>query len=146
MSRLIGPGDITVHLRAGGWALLDHQPLEIVVPPAVRVLRAAHEIGADEITRAAIESAQSVLKDIPNATLEPVNVGSKLTVPAGKARLVAGAYRGQPESGAIIVPVSVILDGKTVQTQDVALRIRRKMLTVVARRTLEPHDFSAPTT
>ena len=141
-ARLIGPGDITVHLRAAGLSvLLDHKQLELIAPPEMRVTRAAHTVEADEITRAAIASAQSLIANIPNATLEPAAGTGRLTVPAGRAHVVAGAYRGLPESGTITVPVSILVDGNVAQSVDVTLHIRRKMRTVVVRRTLEPHDI-----
>ena len=142
MSRLVAPGDIIVHLRAASLGrLLESKQLELVMASAVRVVRAAHDVTADEITKTAIESAQGILKNTPNATLELVSVNGKMTVPAGKVRVVAGAYRGDADSGTLVVPVSALVDGKITQTTDVTLRIRRKSMIVVARRTLEPHDI-----
>jgi flagella basal body P-ring formation protein FlgA len=142
MSRLVTPGDIIVHLRAANLGrLLESKRLELVAASVVRVVRAAHDVTTDEITKTAIESAQIALKNMPNATLELVSVNGKMTVPAGKVRVVAGAYRGDVESGTLLVPVSALVDGKIVQTTDVTLHVRRKSMIVVARRTLEPHDI-----
>ena len=142
MSRLVAPGDIIVHLRAANLGdLLASKRLELVAASAVRVVRTAHDVTADEITKTALNSAQTALKNTPNATLELVSVNGKMTVPAGKVRVVAGAYRGDVESGTLVVPVSALVDGKIVQTTDVTLHVRRKSMIVVARRTLEPHDI-----
>ncbi len=142
LARMFGPGDITVHLRAAGLSdLLDHKQLELIAPPEARVTRAAHAVPSDEITRTAIASVQRLIADIPNATLEAASGGDNITVPVGNVRVVAGAYRGLPESGTITVPVSILVDGNVTQTANVALHIRRKMRTVILRRTLEPHDI-----
>ncbi len=141
MSRPLFPGDITVHLRAAHQgSLLDSKRLEVVAPSEMRVTRFGHDISMDEITKVALAAAQVAVKDVPNTTLEAVAPVGKVTLPSGKFRVIAGALRGQPENGNIVVPVSLLVDGRIVQTADVTVRVQRKMMVVVASRTLEPHD------
>jgi flagella basal body P-ring formation protein FlgA len=138
LSRLLYPGDITVHLRASH---LESKRVEVVAPPVIRVSRAGHDVAADEITRAAIAAAQAAIKDLPNATLEPVQAADKITVPAGKVQILAGAYRGSPEQGTLYVPVSLTVDGKAVQVVEIPLRVHRKAMALIANRTIEPHEI-----
>ncbi len=140
LSRLLTPGDITVRLRANR---LESKRVEVLAPPSIRVTRAGHEVSADEITQAAIASAQAALKDVPNLALEPVQTEDKITVPAGSLRILAGAYHGQPETGTIYVPVSLMVNGKPAHTVEVALRVRRKAEVLVATRTVEAHEILA---
>ncbi|HZP80538.1 MAG TPA: flagellar basal body P-ring formation chaperone FlgA [Chthonomonadaceae bacterium] len=137
-ARRLTPGDITVRLRA---AHLDSKRVQVLAPPSIRVLRTGRAVGSDEITQAALAAAQSAIKDLPDATLEPIGNGGGATLPAGKVQIVAGAYRGRPEQGTLFVPVSLMVDGKPAQTVEVALRVRRKATVVVANRLLSPHDI-----
>ncbi|HLK57570.1 MAG TPA: flagellar basal body P-ring formation chaperone FlgA [Chthonomonadaceae bacterium] len=138
MSRPLLPGDVTVHIRA---ARLESNRVEVVLPPEIRISRKGHDVAKDDITKAALDAAQPAIKDIPNATLEALPGSDKVTVPTGKVQIVAGAWRGQPETGNISVPVSVTVDGKPLQIVVVALRIHRKQTVLVARRQIEPHDI-----
>ena len=141
LSRIINPGDITVRVRQHK---LDGPRVDLVLPPGIRITRLGHDIAPDEITRAAIESAHDAIKSMPDATLEPAAGVAKLVVPAGKAQILAGAWRGNPEIGTVTVPVSVVIDGKPVQLVDVVLRIRRKTMALVARHDIQLHDIIGP--
>ncbi len=138
LSRLLHPGDIIVRLRANH---LESKRVQVLAPPEMRVTRIGHEVAADQITQAAITAAQSAIKDIPNATLEPVQAAAKYTVPAGKVQVLAGAYHGSAEQGLIYVPVSLTVDGKPVQVLDIALRVHRKASVLVANRPIQPHEI-----
>jgi flagella basal body P-ring formation protein FlgA len=141
LSRIINPGDITVRLRQHH---LDSARIDVALPPGIRITRSGHDIAADEITRAAIESARDAIKNLPDATLEPVTDGAKFVVPAGKSQILAGAWRGNPESGNITVPVSIAVDGKAVRMVDVVLRIHRKIMVLVASHDVQLHEVLGP--
>lgn len=138
MSRPLLPGDITVHLRA---AHLESNRVEVLLPPSIRISRSGHDVAKDEITKAAITAAQDAIKNIPNATLEPLPNAEKVTVPIGKVQILAGAWTGLLETGTISVPVNISVDGKLVKAVEIALRIHRKQMVLVARRQIEPHDI-----
>lgn len=138
LSRIINPGDVTVRLRQHH---LDGPGVRLVLPPGVRISRAGHDIASDEITRAAIESAKDAIKEEPEATLEVLTGATRLMVPAGRAQVLAGAWRGRPEGGTLTVPVSVLVDGKPVQMVEVSLRIHHKTMALVARRDIQPHEI-----
>lgn len=141
LSRPLYPGDIMVHLRAAQLgSLLDSKKLEIIAPSEMRVLRGGQDVSADEITQAALAAGQAAIKDIPNATLEAVAVNGKAILPAGKIRVIAGAFHIQPEGGAFTVPVTLMVDGKMERVVNVTLRMQRRLMALVATRTLEPHD------
>lgn len=141
LSRIINPGDVTVRLRQHH---LDNARVEVALPPGMRITRSGHDVAADEITQAAIESAKDAIKNQPDATLEVVSGPNKLVVAAGKIQILAGAWRGNLDIGALTVPVSVLVDGKPVQTVDVALRIHRKTMALVARRAIQVHEIIGP--
>jgi len=138
LSRIINPGDVTVRLRQ---YRLESARVELVLPPGIRIARTGHDIASDEITRAAMASAKDAIKNLPDANLEPITPPAKLVVPAGTAQILAGAWRGNPDSGVLTVPVSVLVDGKPVQSVDVTLRVHRKITAVVARHDIQPHDI-----
>jgi len=141
LSRIINPGDITVRLRQHH---LDIPRVEVALPPGMRISRSGRDIAVDEITKAALESARDAIKNLPDATLETVGSGSKLVVPAGKAQILAGAWRGSVEIGTLTVPVSILVDGKPVQSVDVAFRVHRKTVALVARRAIQLHEIIGP--
>ena len=141
LSRIINPGDITVRLRQHH---LDIPRVEVALPPGMRISRSGHDVAADEIVKAAMDSARDAIKGQPDATLEVVGGTTKLVVAAGKTQILAGAWRGNPEIGALTVPVSILVDGKPVQTVDVALRIHRKMTALVACHAIQVHDIIGP--
>jgi flagella basal body P-ring formation protein FlgA len=141
LSRIINPGDVTVRLRQYH---LDGPRVEVALPPGMRITRSGHDIASDEIAQAAIESAKDAIKSQPNSTLEVLGGATRLMVPAGKSQILAGAWRGNPEIGTLTVPVSVLVDGRPVQTVDVALRIHRKMIALVARHDIQIHDILGP--
>ena len=141
LSRIINPGDVTVRLRQHH---LDVPRVDVVLPPGMRITRSGHDIAADEIAQAALESAKDAIKNQPDASLEVVSGGSRLMVASGRAQVVAGAWRGSPDLGTLVVPVSILVDGKQVQTVEVSLRIHRKMMALVARHTIQLHDVIGP--
>jgi len=140
LSRIIYSGDIVVHLRA---AHLYNPTVEIVAPPEIRVQRASHDIAVEQIVSAARVSAQFAIKDLPDAVLAAEPLNGRYTMPSGKLRLVAGAYRGTVDGGTLIVPVSIQIDGASAQSVDVLFKVHRRMTLLVARRTIEPHDIIA---
>ena len=141
LSRIINPGDVTVRLRQYH---LDSPRVEVALPPGMRITRSGHDVAADEIAKAAIESARDAIKNQPDATLEVVGGSTKLMVATGKTQILAGAWRGSPELGSLTVPVSILVDGKPVQTVDVVLRIHRKITALVARHAIQLHDVIGP--
>lgn len=141
LARPMMPGDFTVRLRA---AHLEQPNVQVVTPPTIRVSRAANNVASDEITRAALAAAQTAFADRPEITLEPSQAIPNITLPSGKFMLMAGAYRGQGENGTITVPISLLVDGKVVQTVDVPLRVHRKLKAVVARREIQPNELLSP--
>jgi flagella basal body P-ring formation protein FlgA len=141
LSRIINPGDITVRLRQHH---LDIPRVEVALPPGMRISRSGRDIAVDEITKAALESAKDAIKNLPDATLEIISTGTKLVVPAGKAQILAGAWRGSVEIGTLTVPVSIVVDGKPVQSVDVAFRVHRKTVALVARRAIQLHEIIGP--
>ena len=138
--RLLTAGDITVRLRGSH---LDSKNIEIVAPATLRIARASHAIAGEEITQTAVAAAQFTIKDLPGATLEPTLAPPAVAVTTGKARLLAGAVRGTIEQGTITVPISVIVDGREVRVVDVGLRVHQKLMALVARREIQPHDVLA---
>ncbi len=138
MARTILPGDVVVHLRANH---LDSKQIQVVAPPGIRIRRVGHEISGDRITQAAISAAKAAIKDMPEATLEPVSSGSAITIPTGNVHLVAGACQGQPEQGSLVVPVSLMVNDRAVQTVEVTLRVHRKLKAVVVTRAIQPHEI-----
>lgn len=141
LSRIINPGDVTVRLRQHH---LDGGQVEVTLPPGMRITRLGHDIATDEISRAALESAKDAIKDQPDATLEVLSGAAKLMVPSGKSQIIAGAWRGSPQVGTLTVPVSIVVDGKPIQTVDVTLRIRRKIRALVALHDISLHDAIGP--
>ncbi len=144
LARQIMPGDIIVHLRANH---LESRRVVLVAPFPTRVTRLSHDVAAAEIVKTAIAAAQQTIKDLPNTTLEPLPNGAfsdRLALPTGKVTLLAGATRGLPEQGTLYVPVALLVDGKPVQTVEVALHVRRKSLVVITRRVIEPHTVLGP--
>ncbi|HLJ55954.1 MAG TPA: flagellar basal body P-ring formation chaperone FlgA [Chthonomonadaceae bacterium] len=141
LARIINPGDVTVRLRQHQ---LDVPRVKVTLPPGMRISRNGHDIAADEISAAAIASAKDAIKGQPDATLEVVGGGGSHTVATGKTQILAGAWRGNPEIGAITVPVSILVDGAPVQTVDVALRIHRKMMALVATHAIQLHEIVGP--
>jgi flagella basal body P-ring formation protein FlgA len=138
LSRIINPGDITVRLRQHH---LDIPRVEVALPPGMRISRPGHDIAVDDVTKAALESAKDAIKNLPDATLELIGNGSKLVVPAGKTQILAGAWRGSVDVGTLTVPVSVLVDGKPVQSVDLTFRVHRKTVALVARRTIQLHEI-----
>ncbi len=137
LSRTLMPGDVTVHLRA---AHLESKRVQTVLPPGIRVTRIGRELAADEVTKAALQAAEPALKGLEGSTLEAAPGTGHYTLPGGAVKIVPGAWRGRPESGTIYVPVNLVVDGKTQQTVEVALRVhRRAAAVVVARHTIEAH-------
>jgi flagella basal body P-ring formation protein FlgA len=110
----------------------------------MRISRSGLDIASDDISRAALESARDAIKSQPDATLEVVSGASRLVVPAGKAQILAGAWRGSPDIGLLTVPVSVLVDGRPVQTVEVSLRMHRKIKAVVALRDIQVHEVLGP--
>ncbi len=141
LSRIINPGDVTVRLRQHH---MESSRVDVALPPGVRITRLGHDIAADEITLAAIESAKDAIKNQPDATLEVLSGAGRLMVPAGKSRVLAGAWRGNPEIGTVTVPVSVLVDGKAIQSVDIVLRIHRKTIVLVALRDIQLHEIIGP--
>jgi flagella basal body P-ring formation protein FlgA len=138
-SRQILPGDVIIHLRAAHCGdLLDAMRIHLVVPPGIQIRRAGQDVGMDRITQAAVDAAQPAIKDLMGAILEPEMPPGKITIPTGKLSVQAGASQGQPEQGSLRVPVSLMIDGKVIQTVEVMLRVRRKLNALVARNTLDP--------
>lgn len=141
LSRLITPGDITVHLRANH---LESKYTEVIAPPAIRITRSGHDVTPDEITEVATKAAADAIKDIPEATLEPVLSAGRITVPLGKVRILAGAVRGKAEMGMLYVPVSMQVDGKPITSVEVAFKVHRKSAAVLATRQIEAGEIIKP--
>ncbi|MCS6777566.1 MAG: flagellar basal body P-ring formation chaperone FlgA [Chloroherpetonaceae bacterium] len=135
-ARTVTPGDITVRLRA---AKLEGPRVVVQAPPLIRVSRMRNDVPPVEVTQAALAVAEQAIKDLPDATLEPLPLAGPVVLPPGRVTLMPGAYRGHPEMGTLYVPVRMSVDGRTVQTVEVAFRVRRRMSVVVASRTIEPN-------
>lgn len=135
-ARTVTPGDITVRLRA---AKLEGPRVVVQAPPLIRVSRMRNDVPPAEVTQAALAVAEQAIKDMPDATLEPQPLAGPVVLPAGRVTLMPGAYRGHPEMGTLYVPVRMSVDGKTVQTVEVAFKVRRRVSVVVASRTIEPN-------
>lgn len=138
LSRIIWPGDITVRLRSNK---LDIPQLRLDALPETKITRASNSLEADEVTKAALIAGQIAIKDIPDATLEPSQTAQKIVLPTGRLLIVAGGFRGTPESGSITIPVTMVVDGKAVQTVEVALKVRRKARVLLAKRAISPHEI-----
>ena len=138
LSRGLFPGEVTVRLRS---AHLDIPRVKVTLPPTLRVTRAANNVAADEVTKAAVAAAQAAFKDRDDLRLEPAQALQNLTLPSGKLVLITGPLRGQPEQGSVLVPVTLMVDGAAAQTVEVALRVHRKARVLVAQRTIEPNEL-----
>lgn len=141
LSRGVMPGDVTVHLRA---VHLDIKRVHVSLPPGIRITRSGTDVAPVSVVKAALAAAQDAIKSIPNATLEALPTNTTLIVPTGKVDFLAGAWRGQVESGTIFVPVSILVNGKIFQTPEISIRIHRKQKVVVARDILAVHTVLTP--
>ena len=93
-----------------------------------------------DLLQAAMPIAQKAIENLSEATLEPQPLAQGVTLPVGRVVLIAGAHRGDPEIGTIYVPISLNVDGKPVQTVEVAFKVRRRMEVVVVSRTVEVNE------
>src|SRR5579871_5138239 len=142
LSRQLLPGDVIVHLRAAQCGeLLDSKRITLITPPSMQINRTGQDVSPDEISRAALAAAQQAISNLTGATLESEMPAGKVILPLGKLILLPGVCQGAPEQGALHVPVSLIVDDKTVQTVNVTLKVHRKLTALVARHTIEPHDM-----
>jgi flagella basal body P-ring formation protein FlgA len=135
LTRPLRYGDILIRLRAGR---IDPKQIQLICPDEVRVMRGGDEIPPDEMTQAAKAALQAARKDASDEySFEAAPLTTKLFTPPGKREYRAGIPRGQFENGAAIVPVAVLVDGKTVKTVDIFFRIRRMVTAVVCARLLD---------
>lgn len=137
-SRNLAPGDIVVYLRGAG---LDSDRLELIAPPAMRITRSKSDISQDKLLQLALATVREAVGETPGTTFEPLPLNGTVVLPIGKLRYVAGAYRGNMETGNLVVPISVLVDDKPQQVIDVTVKVHRKMKMVVSTRTLEPRDI-----
>ncbi len=137
LSRTIWPGDIIVRLRT---IKLDTPQVKVEALPETKITRSSISVEADEVTKAALVAGQAAIKDMPDASLEPVPGAQKAVLPTGKLLMMAGAFRGAPENGSIVIPMTMLVDGKVAQSIDVTLRVRRKAKVIVARRAIGAHE------
>ncbi len=137
-TRLLNRGDIIVKLRGAG---IDETTLEIEAPLQFQVARARNEVSSERVIAEAAAVARAKTRDYPEASLIPDPLPSLFILPSGKISLETGTLRGTVENGTLNVPVLLKADGKTVQTVDVTLRVKRKMRVLIANRTLEPNDI-----
>lgn len=136
-ARPLTPGDVLVHLRAHH---LDGRQVTIITPPELSIRRIGNEAPTDKVTQVALEAAKAAVKDLPEATLEIVSAPAGVMLPTGQMHLLAGAVHGDPRLGTLIVPVALMVDGRTARTIDVTLRVHRKVRVLVTNRALEPHQ------
>ncbi len=137
-SRTIWPGDVTVRLRSNK---LDILQVKLDALPETKITRSSTSVEADEITKAALAAGQIAVKELPDASVELVQAAQKIVLPKGKLLVVTGAYQGSPESGSITIPITMMLDGKTIQSVSIGLKVRRKARVLLAKRAVNPHEI-----
>jgi flagella basal body P-ring formation protein FlgA len=135
--RLFHPGDIIVHLRV---AHLDSSSIKVIGPPTMRVSRTGKDLKVSELAKTAISAAQDAIKGMPDAVLVPVSDMGRVTIPTEPVQFLAGAWRGDPQAGSVDVPVSIVGDGRVLETVDVKLRVSRKSAAFVTTRLVEPGE------
>jgi len=135
LSRPLSPADILARLR---FHRIDPKRVQLTCPAAIRITRGGSEIPVDEIVQAAAEALRAARKDPDDgAIVEAAPLVARLFVVPGKRAYKAGTPRGQVEGGLAVVPVTVLVDGKPAKTVEVHFKIKRMVVTVVAKRPLE---------
>lgn len=140
LSRPLFEGDILVYIRG---RRLSEKRFRIVAPPAIRITRAGQDVPTRLLTEAALRSAESAIRSIPGARIEPGGPIPDIVAPTGTLGVVPGAVQGRPETGALSVPVKVGVDGAGVRTVEVPIRVIPPVPVVVAKRTVEARTLLA---
>ncbi len=141
LTRQLLPGDVVMHLRA------DHvynAHWRLTLPPLIQVERKAVMVTAAQLAAAAMTAAQGAIKSLPDAKLQPVPALGSFPVAEGKLTLLPGAAGGDPVQGTLFVPVSIQVNGVSVQTVVVTLHVVRHELVVVANKVIEAHEIIGP--
>lgn len=140
LTRPIFMADVLARLR---YNHIDPTGIQIVFPPSVRIRRGGAEISTQELVKVAQESLKNAIKarnlPVEDASIETIQMPVKLFVAAGKTEYLAGAPHGQLESGTVSVPVTVLVDGKPAKSVEVAFRIKRTAVALMAKRPLDAH-------
>jgi flagella basal body P-ring formation protein FlgA len=138
LTRLLLPADIVVRMR---YNRIQSSRVHLVSPPQIRVARTGAEIPMDEVVQTAQSSLQKSLEGQSDGIkLEPVSQNLRLYVTPGKREYLPGAPRGRIESGLMVVPVAILVDGKPSRNVEVSFKIKRVVTALVATRTLEIHE------
>ncbi len=135
--RTLMPGDILVHLRAAGF---KPAMLHIVAPPVVEVQRKSITVSMAQASAVAVKAAEAAVATMPGVTVTAQTPNGSVNVPTGTLTLVAGPVSGQADMGTLYVPVSIQVDGSTVQTVQITLQVNQKATLVVANHTISPQD------
>ncbi|MCX6379334.1 MAG: flagellar basal body P-ring formation chaperone FlgA [Armatimonadetes bacterium] len=137
-ARSVTPGDIVIKLRA---AKLESDRIELVAPPSVSVTRSKSDVATSKLAQIALNTVREALGETPGTSFEALPPMATPILPAGAVRYIAGAFRGNPETGNIVVPISILVDDKPQQTIDVTVKVKRKIKVVVVTRIVESRDI-----
>ncbi len=137
-SRSLMPGDIVVKLRA---AKLESDRIELIAPPSMRVTRSKSDVATSKLAQIALNSVREALGETPGTTFEAQPPLSSPILPAGTLRYVAGAYRGNPDTGNLTVPINILIDDKPQQTVEITVKVKRKIKVAVVTRIVESREI-----
>ena len=141
LTRILLAGDIRVHLRAAG---ISDSQVSIQAPPQIIVRRQGINVTPSQLVQAAMPAALSLIQNIPHAFLVPDPTFGTITAPSGSLKIAAGQVYGSVQEGTLFVPVSVEVNGQTVQSSSITFRVHRKEPVLIANRDLEPRDILKP--
>ncbi len=137
LTRLLFLGDVITRLRYNG---INPNSVVLESPPSIRIVREAARVDNTAIVQAATQQVEAANSGDGELVVQASPPTTQLYVSPGVLTYQAGAPQGELGGGSVIVPVSILVDGKPAKSVDVLLKVHRKFAALVAARPLAAHD------